>query len=371
MRFLAEQLSYEGLRVTRAEDSFVWDEKRHKYIDFVMGWCVGNLGWALPEVEAALERARVPTYVYPHYGYQGWQTLAELLIEAAPAPLARCYRATGGSEAVEIALQIARAATDREKFVAVEDSYHGNTIAILDLPRRVKPPLDDKKLDRVESLLKKRDVAALIMEPISINLGMLVPEPEFMTGLRKLCDRYGTLLIFDEVATGFGRTGNMFASEHYDVTPDIMVLGKGLTGGYGGLGTTLVTEHIHDRVRGEFQAYSTFGWHPLAVEAAIAYLRYWKKWSHDLLFNCVTVGAFLERRLGEIFDAAAVRAKGLAICVNVKDEEYAEKIVAGCRRKRLLITSSGTFLQILPALTLEREVAERAMRVLASVGGSS
>lgn len=366
-QYLAEQVEFEGLRITRAEDSFVWDDARRKYIDFVMGWCVGNLGWGLPEIEDAIARARHPNYVYPHYSYRGWAVLAELLVDIVPDGLRRCYRATGGSEAVEIALQIARTATGRTRFVALEDSYHGNTIAIVELPRQIKPPLDEAKLDRVETLLKKRDVAAFIMEPISINLGVLVPDAAFMTGLRKLCDRYGTLLIFDEVASGFGRTGNMFATEHFDIEPDIITLGKALSGGYGGLGATIVTERVHSKVRGEFEAYSTYGWHPSAVVGASAYLRYWKKWSHDLLFNCVTMGAFLERRLGEIFDPSAVHAKGLAICVDVDSESYAEKVVRRCRAHRLLITSSGSYLQFLPALTLERSVAERAMNILEGI----
>lgn len=381
-RHLAEQVEPEGLRIVRAEGSYVWDDKRRRYIDFVMGWCVGNLGWALPEIHDAIERARHPDYVYPHYDYRGWHELADLLAGMAPAGLTRCFRATGGSEAVEIAMQVAMLATGRGKFVAIEGSYHGNTIATLSLadsanrerfPRllpgcaRVEPPLDARKLGRVETLLKQRDVAAFIMEPIAINLGVLAPDIEFMTGLQQLCRRYGTLLVVDEVASGFGRTGNLFAAQHFDdVRPDIMTLGKALSGGYGGIGATLVTEKVHRAVKGKMSAYSTYGWHPLAVTAAVANLRYWKRHEPWLLQNAVEIGAFLERRMREMFgDRAEVRARGLALSVRLGEKEAAA-LVRRARRNRLLLAADGEFLQLLPAVNVEREVAERAAEILAA-----
>ena len=381
-RLLAEQAEPEGIRVARAQGSHVWDDQRKKYIDFIMGWCVGNLGWGLPEIRDAIGRTNHPEYIYPHYDYKGWHDLAELLAEVAPGDLTRSFRATGGTEAVEIALQIAMVATGRNRFVSIEDSYHGNSIGTLSIaasanrdrfPRlldgcdKVKPPLNAAKLDRVERLLRKRNVAAFIMEPIAINLGVLVPDNDFMEGLERLCNRYGTLLIMDEVACGFGRTGNVFATEHFDIAPDILTMSKAMSAGYGGIGSTMTTEKVHRKIKGKYSAYSTYGWHPFAVDAAIASLRYWNRHGHDLLTNCVEVGAYLERRLEEIFgDFATVHAKGLAIAVEFDNEDYPAKLVERCRRKGLLVTADGEYLQILPAINVESSVAVRATNILAS-----
>ncbi len=137
---------------------------------------------------------------------------------------------------------------------------------------KIEPPLDRKALGKVETLLKKRDVAAFIMEPIICNLGAVVPEREFIRGVRKLCTRYGTLFIADEVATGFGRTGKLFACEHFDIEPDVLCIGKAVTGGYGGLGAVITTSGIAKAVKEDFGLYSTYGWHPRAVSVALANL---------------------------------------------------------------------------------------------------
>src|SRR3954469_23058601 len=236
-RFLVQNGGNADIEVARARGNYVYDARGRKYIDFVMGWCVGNFGWARPALRRRVHAFDGPDYVYPNYTYEPWRELAELLVGLAPKGLSRCCRATGGSEAVELALQAAMLHTGRRKFVAIEDAYHGNTLGAMSVGdgddavrvvsvARLKPPLDAGALDPLETRLKRRDVAAMIMEPISMNLGVLIPETEFMDGLARLCHRFGTLLILDEVATGFGRTGKLFATEHYDVRPDIMTIAK-------------------------------------------------------------------------------------------------------------------------------------------------
>src|SRR5712671_4677589 len=242
------------IRIVRAKGSFVFDASGRKYIDFVMGWCVGNFGWANPEIVRAAERYRGPDYVYPEYSYKPWGELGQLLASLAPGTLTKSFRATGGSEAVELALQAAMLHTGRRKFLSLEGSYHGNTIGALSIAdsdnrkklknllpfcHKIDTPLDSKALGRIETQLKRRDVAAFIMEPVSINLGVLIPEKAFMTELQRLCRRYGTLLVMDEVACGFGRTGRIFASEHFDIRPDIVCLGKAIAAGVAGMGAML------------------------------------------------------------------------------------------------------------------------------------
>jgi 4-aminobutyrate aminotransferase-like enzyme len=218
-KYFGRQGDSEDIVVGNSADSYLTDSRGRKYIDFMMGWCVGNLGWGNTEIRAAARKFDGPDYVHPDYLYRPWAQLAQILAGITPGKLAVSYRTTGGTESVEGALQIAMAYTGRGKFVSIEDSYHGNSIATMSIAssenrktfknllpncHRIKPPLDHRALSRVERLLKKRDVAAFIMEPIICNLGALVPSEEFIGGVARLCRRYGTLFIADEVATGFG-----------------------------------------------------------------------------------------------------------------------------------------------------------------------
>lgn len=376
-RFLARDEPPEDVQVTRTEGSHVFDANSRKYIDFFMGWCVGNVGWGNRALRAAVARSRAPDYVSPTFLYKGWADLAERLASLAPGRLTKCYRATGGTEAVEIALQVAMASTGRHKFASLEGSYHGNSIATRSVAssvfarehrtlqsQQIAPPLDAKAADRVESLLRKKDVAAFIMEPVVINLGVLLPDRIFMTRLGALCRKYGTLLIADEVATGFGRTGTLFASEHFGLEPDIMCLGKAIAGGYGGLGATIATDTVAKSADEGF--WSTSGWHPRAVEAALANLSFLRRNRRALLARVVQMGNYFRSRLETIpfKRKVTVHSKGLAIAVDLGTEGYASKVQEKCRKAGLLISVDAEMLQIFPALTIDRETARRGLDLL-------
>ena len=277
------------LQVAATNGSIVTDSRGRKCIDFVMGWCVGNFGWRPAAIAKAIERLKGPDYVYPGYAYAPWTELARLLTSLAPRPLTTCFRATGGSEAVDLALQAAMIHTGRRAFLSLEGSYHGNSLAGLSigasdnrehiknlLPHcaKIAPPLDAKALRRIEQRLKRRDVAAFVMEPISINLGVLIPEKDAIRRVRDLCSRYGTLFIADEVACGFGRTGRLFACEHFDLDPDMLCVAKAMSGGLAPIGAVIATAPIATSMEeNEGAFYSTYGWHPRSVAAAIATLR--------------------------------------------------------------------------------------------------
>ena len=234
--------------------------------------------------------------------------------------------------------------------------------------RKIRPPLDAARLDRVESLLKRRDVAAFVMEPVIINLAVLIPEKAFMTGLQKLCRKYGTLLVFDEVATGFGRTGKLFASEHFGVEPDILCLGKAITGGQAGMGATVATARVAAAMGNGSSYYSTYGWHPLAVAAALANLREFRKRGPEILRNVVRMGEYFRSRLtGMRFRRpATVRVLGLAIGIDFEsDGGYAEKVGRRCLENGLLLANEGEgSLSLFPALNISRETARNGLDLL-------
>jgi adenosylmethionine-8-amino-7-oxononanoate aminotransferase len=271
--------------------------------------------------------------------------------------------------------------TRRHKFLSIEGSYHGNSLGALSvaasetrerfknlLPncRKIDCPLDGKAADRAEAILKRRDTAAFIMEPVICNLGVHVPTPLFMTRMQALCRKYGTLLVMDEVATGFGRTGRLFASEHFGLEPDILCLAKAVTGGYAPLGAAVVRGAVADAIDDRFSFYSTFGWHPVSVAAALASSRYFVAHREEILTNVNRLSDYFGTRLSAMkFEGlTALNIAGLAIALEFEDDDAAERIADRCRRKGLLVSDEGGDLMLLPALTMDRATARRGLDIL-------
>lgn len=380
-KYFARDHLPQPFEVVDSNGSYVYNEKLEKCIDFLSGWCVGNVGWKNEELEEAIKNSKAPTYVYPSYIYKPWSVLAELLASIAPGELKKTFRTTGGTESVEAAMLIAMCYTGRSEFMSVEGSYHGNSIGTLSigssdnrkkfknlLPgcHKVEPPLDVAAAGKIEAQLKSKDIAAFIMEPVICNLGVLIPDMAFMHRLQEICNHYGTLLIMDEVATGFGRTGKLFASEHFGIEPDIMCMSKAITGGHAGLGATITTKRIANAVQGKITLYSTYGWHPLSTDVAIANVRYIIKNKTRLLENAMTMGALFKERLSTMKFKKEVKVNviGCAIGVDVGSSAYAILIQQRCMQKGLLINAEDTSLIMFPALTIQKEVAEEGLHIL-------
>lgn len=380
--FLGREGSPRPLIVGKTDGSFVFDEKGNKYIDFFMGWCVGNIGWNVKEVIQKIKKFDFPTYVSPSYYYKEWGELAKLLAKITPLKSPKCFRATGGTEAIEIALQAAMSHTKRHKFISIEGGYHGHSIGAMSIGSsdfrkwyknllhycyKVKSPLDVKAARKVEELLTNGDIAAYISEPIICNLSVEIPEKEFFYRVQKACKKYGTLFIMDEVATGFGRTGKLFASEHYDLRPDIMTLGKGLSGGYGAIGATIMTGDVAKSFEFDFSFYSTFGWHPLSVRAATANLKYLLKNENKLLANVQKASQYIEKRLKNMNfkEKPQIRIKGLAIGVVFSNSDYPHNIISRSLKKGLLLANAtGSDIVLFPALDINKETLKQGLDIL-------
>jgi acetylornithine/succinyldiaminopimelate/putrescine aminotransferase len=372
------------LEVVKAEGSYVFGADGKKYIDFLGGAGVGNLGWGIQEIEDAIKNGDRPSYVYPNFYYKPWTELAELLAELAPGKLQKSYRMTGGSEAVEAALQMATMYTGRKKILSVEGSYHGNTIAALSIGatkkqenfpnllsgcEKIQPPLNKEKLKEVESLLSGREVAAVIMEPIIINMGVVIPEDEFMAGLDRICKETGTLLIMDEAITGFGRTGKMFASEHFDIEPDILCMAKAITAGHAPMGAVITTPEIDKKVGGEIGLYSSYGWHPIAVDASLAALNYLKKNREELFSNIQQISKSFKNEISEVKfrKDPEVRIKGAAIGIDLQDEDYASEVKDKALKHGLLMNTEGSSLLFLPNFHMTGETIREGINLLKQV----
>lgn len=380
--FVGRDLPALNLDIAASKGNHLIDRRGKKYIDFLMGWCVGNVGWSNRQVQVAVGNFKGPDYVNPCYLYRPWGELAELLAKITPGRLKKSFRATGGTEAVEIALQAAMSHTQRRKFISIEGSYHGHSIGAMSvgmsgfrehynnlLPDcyKIKPPLDEKAANEAEKLIGKKDIAALIMEPVVCNLGVLIPAGTFMKKIAAACRANGTVIIADEVATGFGRTGKLFASEHYGWKPDIMCLAKGITGGYGGLGATIMTPEVAKSMEWDFSFYSTFGWHPRNTAAAIANIKYILNKKEVLLKNANEMGKYFAKRLAAMNFKypAQIRIKGLAIGVEFKTPGYAAEITEKCQSKGLLFSTLGErMFTLFPALNIDMKTAKSGLDIL-------
>jgi 4-aminobutyrate aminotransferase-like enzyme len=362
------------LDITRAEGSLLFDRRGKRYIDFAAGWSGGQLGWARDELRKAVRSFDGPDGVNPSWRYARWDELAAELVAIAPGHLRKCYRATGGTEAVEIALQIAMACTGRRGFVAVEGSYHGNSIAAVSvaeggaLPgcRQLKPPLDEDAIGRLDRLLRNRRTAAFIFEPVICNLGVVVPDDAFMRAVARTCHKHGTLLIADEVACGFGRTGRLFACEHFDLEPDLLCMAKGITGGHAALGATMTTSKVASAVGDDVSFYSTFGWHPLSVEVALANIRQMRRQARAIFANVEARSRDFALRLAQIAfpSQPEIRILGLAVGLEFEDEDYVEELRERCRKEGLIINATEGVVTLFPALDIDESTMHAGLDIL-------
>lgn len=306
--------------LTRGEGVWVWDDQGNRYLDAIAGIAVVNLGYGRQEVVDAMaaQAAKLPFAVGNIFASEPAHELAGRIAAITPGDLDWVHFTSGGSEAVEVALKLARQVCvergegERSTFISRWTSYHGATLAtlsvggakarrkkyeplLLDVPH-VSPPYcyrdghDDHEgcgeryaaeLELAILAAGPRTVAAFIAEPIIASVGGAISPPEdYWPLIREVCDRYGVLLIVDEVVTGFGRTGKDFAVDHWGVVPDIMAMGKGISGGYAPLGAVAVRAGIRDTFRqagATFEHIFTFGGNPVSMAAGVAVLDAWKR----------------------------------------------------------------------------------------------
>jgi ornithine--oxo-acid transaminase len=277
-------------RWERAEGAYLYDAEGTRYLDLLGGFGMYNVGRNNPRIRAALiEALELETPGKVQLGFSPLPgLLAAALLERAPSPLARVLFTTSGTEAVEAALKLGRAATGRSKVVSCEHGFHGLTLGSLSaageaaftrrfgplLPGFSRVPFDD--LDALEAALRGADVAVFIVEPVQGH-GPYFPSPGYLVGAQELCRRFGTLFCVDEVQTGFGRTGRLFALDHWGLEPDLLVVAKSLSGGYIPVGALLMSQPVYDAVFDSLEHSvshgSTFAPNDLAMAAGLATLQ--------------------------------------------------------------------------------------------------
>lgn len=372
-----------GIEVEQARGCTITDRSGKEYLDFISGIGVANIGHAHPAVVKAVseQTARyLHVMVYGEFILEPQLRLAKRLAEIAPKPLSVTYFTNSGTEAVEGALKTAKKCTGRSRLVAFTGGFHGDSHGSLSvtgrevyrrpflplLPRVTFLPFNQKKA------LKKIDrrVAAVIIEPIQGEGGVNIPSDDFLPALRKRCDETGALLIFDEVMTGLGRTGKLFACQHWDVVPDILVLAKALGGGMP-LGAFISRPEILKTLSVDppLSHVTTFGGHPVCCAAGLASLEVIL--SEKLPDQARIKGKWLigmMRRLGEeIGGVKEVRGKGLLIGLELKSAALTRRFVKHCRRAGLILgwtLHSDTVVRLAPPLVITEAEMDRGLNVM-------
>jgi len=369
--------------VARGEGAHVWDEDGTEYIDCMGGYGVALAGHRNPRVVQAI-REQLDRIITVHGSlYNSTRArFLERLTDAAPPGLTRVHLNNSGAESVEAAIKFAKRYTGKSGMVAMRGSYHGKTAGALSVtfnPKYKKgfgPMLEGASFSAFGDIDALRDTitddtALVIMEPIQGESGIRVAPPGFLQDARKLCDERGIVLIFDEIQSGLGRTGKMWAAEHWETVPDIMCLAKGIAGGIP-MGATLTKPDILSSIKkGEHS--STFGGSPLACAAGSAVLQ---SLSEDgLVSNAETAGIKLHRGLRELQERhrviSEVRGIGLMAGVELRCT-VKDVILEGIKRGVLLLYSGSNILRLLPPLTISKDDIERVLEtidaVLTSVG---
>lgn len=318
--------------LVHASGAHFWDSDGHQFLDFLCGFAALSLGHNHPRVCEAVEQVKsLPNLVEGLSLLSG--ALAHNLANLTRGELQRVYFANSGAEVVDAAIKLARAATGRAKLVACHNGFHGRTIGALSLMDRrdyhdpFAPLLTDVVFipfgdsEALERALRRRDVAGFIVEPIQGEAGIIVPSAGYLNSARELCTRYGTLLIADEIQTGLGRTGTMFAVNAEQITPDALLLGKALGGGVMPLSALLTTEDLYSASKGDtprspFHT-STYGGNTRACAAGLATLEVII--GERLVERASESGAYLLNRLRDLQRRqpliADVRGQGLMVGV--------------------------------------------------------
>lgn len=383
------------LGVVDGEGCYVITEDGRKVLDFASGVAVNNLGFKNPEVVQAI-REQLDTMI--HVGHnvvynESYVKLAEKLVELTGGDT-KVYFSNSGAEANDGAMKLAKYVTKRPGIIAFRNSFHGRTIGSLSITgsnsgyRKYYEPLmpavywadynDLEQFDAIfEKLIAPECVAAIIVEPVQGEGGYVVPKPEFLKGLRKICDDYGIMLIFDEVQTGIGRTGELYAYQTFGVKPDILTSAKALGGGVP-LSAIIAKKEIMDQWPAGAHG-GTFGGNPLACAAGLKTLEIIER--DHLLDNCKKQGAYFLDKLKELQAKYPARIKevrgvGLMVAMELCDEagkpdaKLTAAIKAGALEKDLLLLTCGSdhnVVRFIAPLIVGKEEIDKAMDIIAGV----
>lgn len=367
-----------GLEIERAEGIYLIDTDQKKYVDLISGIAVSNLGHSNPEIQAAIieqVKKNMHVMVYGEFIQSPQVNLATALTALLPESLSSVYFVNSGSEAVEGALKLAKRFTGRSEFISFNKSYHGSSNGALSLigDRSMQqgffpllPGITRIDFNDIEQLNKITNAhAAVFIEPIQGEAGIRIADAEFLKALRKKCSETGTMLIFDEIQSGYGRTGKLFAFEHYNIVPDILLLAKGFGAGMP-LGAFIASEKImaclkNDPILGHI---TTFGGHPVSCAASLTALKIISE--NDLLKKITEKELRFKSRLIHP-QIKEIRGIGLMLAVQLSDFDFVQKVIRHCIELGLVsdwFLFCDSALRIAPPLTISLEEIDQSCDIL-------
>jgi len=366
--------------VEKAEGIYIWDKTGKRYTDMIAGVAVNNIGHRHPKVIAAIQEQldkHLHVMVYGEYIQDSQIALAENLASILPKSLSTSYIVNSGTEANEAAIKLAKRYTGRQEIISCKNSYHGSTHGSLSVTgndekqssfKPLLPQIKFIEFNNIESLNIITDKSAcVIIETIQGDAGLIKPNQAFITALRKKCNETGTLLIFDEVQVGMGRTAKFFAFEHYNVIPDILTLGKALGGGMP-IGAFISSKEImhsltHNPMLGHI---TTFGGHPVNCAAANACVDVLKE--ENWIVEAETKGQLLEDVLSQSSQVKEIRRAGLFLAIDLGNQDKVAQVVKKCLEKGVIgfwFLSTPTAFRLSPPLSItEKEIKEVGETIL-------
>ncbi len=336
-----------GIEVIKAEGSYIYDRKK-KYLDLVAGVSVQNLGHCNSELNKSIVN-QLKKYshvmVYGEFIQKPSLQLCELLNKILPKNLNSTYLTNSGTEAIEAALKLAKRATGRSRIISALNSYHGSTHGSMSVSgfeqrkrayRPLLPNIDFIKFNCESDINQiNQSTSCVILETIQGGAGFIEPKHNFLKKISKKCKEVGALLILDELQTGLGRTGKMFAFEHYEISPDILVLGKSLGGGFP-IGAMITDLSLMNKLKSKpiLGHITTFGGHPVISKAGLTTLKIILR---DKLFEKAKISELKFRQRLKHPAITEIRGKGLMLALILKSNELAKKLVIKSLEKGLIL----------------------------------
>jgi len=370
-----------AIEVSHAKGSYIYDIEGRKHLDFVAGVSACSLGHCHPKVVAAIKK-QVDSYlhvmVYGEYIQAPAVAFSKLLASHLPAPLETTYLVNSGTEAIDGAMKLARRVTNRSEILYAHHAYHGNTfgaLSIMGYEERKKPfePLvpdcnaihfnNEKDLEKITSR-----TAAVVLETIQGGAGFVLPTDDYLKKVKARCEEVGAMLVLDEIQPGFGRTGKLFGFEHYDIVPDILVMGKGMGGGLPIGAFTASKEHmalLKDNPK--LGHITTFGGNPVIASAALATLK--EVTETDLIAQTLQKEK-LFRKLVKHPLIKEVRGKGLMLAAMVESSTIASEVILACKDQGLILfwlLFEPRAIRITPPLTILEEEIRQGCDILTKV----
>ena len=370
-----------ALEISHAKGSYIYDTSGGKHLDFVAGVSACTLGHCHPRIVSAI-KDQVDKYlhvmVYGEYIQEPAVALAKLLSENLPQQLNTTYLVNSGTEAIEGSLKLARRATGRTQILYAHNAYHGNTMGSMSVMgfeerKNAFQPLvpdcfpvtfnDENDLAKITT-----ETAAIILETIQGGAGFIQPENDYLRKVRKRCDETGTLLILDEIQPGFGRTGKLFAFEHFEIVPDILVMGKGMAGGLP-IGAFTASHEVMTLLQDnpKLGHITTFGGNPVIASAALATLQ--ELTETDIIQQTLEKEKLFRKLLKHPM-IKEVRGRGLMLAAIMESPEIATEVILACKEQGLILfwlLFEGRALRITPPLTISNIEIEEGCKILLKV----